>query len=98
MGPEKLFENKVRKLLESNGAYVVKHFGCAFTKSGVPDLLVCLNGKFLAIEVKAEKGKASDLQLHNIAQIQASGGIAMVLYPKDFDKFKSFVLQLAHNK
>lgn len=95
MGPEKKFELKVRKFLEEQGAYVIKYFGCAFTKSGVPDLLVCFNGKFIAIEVKSEAGKPSDLQLHNIELIQKSGGIAMVLYPKDFDKFKAFVLQLS---
>ena len=88
---EKTFEHKIRDFLKSNGCYVVKYFGCAYTKSGVPDLLTCVNGRFIAIEVKSDTGRPSELQLVNIKQIQDAGGIAIVLYPKDWDKFKAFI-------
>lgn len=45
----------------------------------------------MAIEVKATKGKPSDLQLWNIEQINQSGGIGIILYPDQFDQFKGMV-------
>lgn len=56
-------------------------------------MLVCVNGYFVAIEVKAAKGKPSELQIYNINKINASGGFSN-FYPKDFDLFKEFVEHL----
>lgn len=67
-------------------------------RSGIPDLLCCVNGYFVAIEVKASKGKPSELQLWNIKKIKEAGGIAMVLYPKDFEDFKKLILDLKEEK
>ena len=91
MAAEKLFENKIKKYLKDNGCWYVKYFANGYTKSGIPDLLVCVNGYFVAIEVKAPKGKPSDLQLWNIEQINQSGGIGIILYPDQFDQFKEMV-------
>lgn len=46
---EKLFERKIREYLESRGHCVVKYFANGYTKSGIPDLLACVNGRFVAI-------------------------------------------------
>lgn len=88
MASEKAFENKVKTFLKSMGAYFIKTHGDRFSRVGTPDILACLNGRFVAVEVKAENGKPSELQLYHIKQIKESGGIAYILYPKDFDKFK----------
>ena len=88
MAREKVFENKLKKYLKSKGAWVLKYWGgSVYTQAGVPDLLVCYNGKFIGIEVKAETGHASELQLNTIEQIKKAGGIAFVLFPHDYDKF-----------
>lgn len=95
MAAEKLFENKVKAFLKSQGCWFVKYWGGGqFTKAGIPDLLVCCKGKFIALEIKAANGKPSELQLYNIEAIQKAGGLAMVLYPKDFEKFKELVKNL----
>lgn len=92
MGAEKQFENRIKMFLEGRGAWFIKYWaGAAFTKSGVPDILACVNGYFVAIEVKAPNGKASDLQLYNIHKIKAAGGFAFVLYPSAFDQFVKFI-------
>ena len=91
MAAEKNFENRIKKYLKDKGCWYVKYFANEFTRSGVPDILACVNGYFVAIEVKAPKGKPSDLQLWNIEQINKSGGIGIVLYPDKFDKFKEMV-------
>lgn len=98
MAAEKNFENRVKAFLKSKGCWFIKYWGGGqFTKAGVPDLLVCCNGHFLAVELKAPNGKPSALQLHTIEEIKKSGGTAIVLYPKGFDEFKLFVENLLKN-
>lgn len=96
MAAEKNFENRVKAFLKEQGCWVLKYWGGGqFTKAGIPDLLVCCNGHFLAIELKAPNGRPSPLQLHTIEEIKKAGGAALVLYPKDFESFKRFVADLA---
>lgn len=92
---EKNFENRIKKFLKEQGCYFIKYWGGGqFTKSGIPDLLICCNGYFVAVEVKAENGKPSELQLWNIEEIKKAGGIAMVLYPNQFEEFKKIIFSL----
>ncbi|MFL8968920.1 VRR-NUC domain-containing protein [Helcococcus kunzii] len=94
---ESHFQTKVINYLKSKGCYVIKYWGGGkFTKAGVPDLLVCCNGIFLGIELKAPNGKPSKLQLYNLDQIKKSGGIGILLYPKDFNKFKTRVEEICN--
>lgn len=95
MAQEKTYENKIKRFLDDIGAYHVKYFGCAFSQSGVPDLLVCINGSFVAIEVKGDKGKPSALQLHNLDKIHWSGGYAILAYPDDWDNLKELLGKIA---
>ena len=88
MEREKIFERRVRKYLDSIGAWHIKIWGNAFQRSGVPDIIGCIKGKFFALEIKAEKGHPSELQLYEIRKIKESGGYARVLYPKEFESFK----------
>ena len=94
MAQEKQFENKIKKYLSERGAWVFKVAGGGFQRSGVPDLVCCLNGKFLGIEVKASNGRLSELQLWNIEQIKKAGGVAMVLYPEQWEEFKELIEQM----
>ncbi len=97
MAEEKSFEDRVKNFLKEQGCWFVKYWagtarnGKNYTKKGIPDLLVNLDGYFMAIELKATKGRPSKLQLYNLKQITKGNGIAILLYPKDFDKFKKFV-------
>lgn len=97
MAAEKNFENKIKGFLKEQGAWQIKYWaGSQFTKSGIPDILSCVNGYFVAIEVKAPNGKPSELQLHTIKKIREAGGFAFVLYPSGFDTFKKFIKGLKH--
>ena len=91
IGNEKIFENKIKKYLRSKGCYVVKFFANSFTKVGVPDLICTVNGYFLAIEVKAQDGHPSELQLHNVEQIRKAGGFAYVVYPSGWERLKAII-------
>ena len=69
MAQEKNYENKVKDYLKSIGSYFIKTHGDRFSKSGTPDIVACVNGHFVAAEVKAENGKPSELQLYHLEQI-----------------------------
>lgn len=94
MGPEKIFENKIKKFIEDHGGWQVKFFANSYTRTGIPDILACINGYFVAIEVKAQNGTPSLLQQKCCADIRNAGGFAFILYPSGFDKFKHFIYGL----
>lgn len=89
MGSEKVFENKIKTYLKSIGAYFIKTHGDRFSRVGTPDIIACVDGIFIAIEVKAATGKPSELQIHHIEEIKKAGGLGYILYPRDFEKFKN---------
>lgn len=91
---EKAYENKIKDFIESVGGWWVKFHGNAFTRDGVPDLLCCVKGHFLAVEVKGDGGKPSSLQIHEINKIKEAGGSAGVYYPKDFERLKDDIRSL----
>lgn len=91
MAQEKIFENKIKKYLKDKGCYCVKYFGCNYSTSGTPDILACVNGHFVAIEVKAQTGKPSELQMAKIRQIRECGGFGYVVYPSGWDRLKAII-------
>lgn len=94
MGPEKRFENKIKHWLTEHGAYHVKFFANGMTKRGVPDILASINGYYVGIEVKADNGHPSELQLYNVDQIRKSGGYAWIVYPTGWSELQEKLLQL----
>lgn len=100
---EKDFENEIRKFLDQKGIYHFKFWGGNFktshgsfvrTKKGVPDLICCVNGVFVGLEIKQENGKPSDEQIQNLNKINYSGGLGFLVYPKDFKLLKICIEKL----
>ena len=91
MAAEKEFEQKVKAYLKEQGCWVLKTWSNGIQREGVPDLLVCCNGFFLGVESKAPNGKPSELQLWNVDKIRNANGVAIVLYPDQFEQFKTLV-------
>lgn len=56
-----------------------KEHGGQFGTAGIPDLVVCYRGRFLAFEVKTPRGKSTVLQTATIRQIMRAGGIATIV-------------------
>ena len=77
--------------VKPTGYYEKRWGGGTYTKSGLPDMHICVKGRSIDIEVKAPTGKPSELQLFMIKQINNSECRAMLLYPKDFEKFKKII-------
>lgn len=67
--------------------------------SGTPDLLLCVNGTFVALELKKDaKSKPTELQKHNLNRIIQAGGLAFVVYPENWqDVFNTLKLLSGEN-
>ncbi len=77
--PEAKVKAKIKALLKKYGVYYAMPIGTGYGNAGVPDFLCCAGGQFLAIEAKANGGKPTALQLKNINEINACGGVALVV-------------------
>jgi len=56
-----------------------KEHGGQFGAAGLPDIIVCFKGRFVAFEVKTAAGKLTVLQTITLKRIQAAGGTAEVV-------------------
>lgn len=77
--PEAIVKKKVVELLTKNGIY---HFFAAangYGRAGIPDIICCHRGVFLAIECKAGKNKPTALQVREMQRIDAAGGVSLVV-------------------
>ena len=92
---ESVIQKEIIDLLqEQPKVYLVKVHSA--TKAGVPDILTCIHGRFVALEVKTLKGKASELQLTNIKRIREAGGLAFVVRSRD--EVKHIINQLMNGE
>ena len=54
--------------------------------SGTPDLIMCINGHFVALELKkSANAKGTRLQRYNIDKIQGAFGYAAIVHPDNWD-------------
>lgn len=56
-----------------------KEHGGMYVTAGIPDIICCYRGKFVAFEVKTETSKTTALQESVINKIQKCGGKAAVV-------------------
>ena len=92
MTPEGKVKKKVLEILTSNGAYYCMPVTGGYGRSGVPDIIACFHGKFLAIECKAGKNLPTALQLKAINDIRSAGGRALVIYEDNLEELE-FVIK-----
>jgi hypothetical protein len=107
MAGEKNFETRLKNWLEAEGIYPLgqafpvpvppcgyyekRWGGGRYVKSGLPDMRIVVNGLAFEVELKASNGTPSELQKHNIKQINGCGGIGLILYPEGFETFKAMI-------
>jgi Holliday junction resolvase len=77
--PEKKVKDKVVKILKENEVYYFFPATYGMGRSGVPDIICCVNGRFLAIECKAGDNKPTVLQQRELKAIADAGGSALVV-------------------
>ena len=77
--PEYKVKAIVTNILDEHDVYYFKPATHGYGRSGVPDVVACYNGTFIAIECKAGSNKPTKLQEREIARIKGAGGIALVI-------------------
>lgn len=80
MANETKIQKQIQGYIQSLGGYVFKIHGDIFMRSGIPDIICCLKGRFVGIEAKDIGNSPSELQLAHIRQIRKAGGIGFVAY------------------
>ena len=80
--PEKKVKAKVVEILKAHGVYYFFPATFGMGRGGVPDIVCCYRGKFIAVECKAGAGKTTALQDRELEAIKAAGGAAIVVNEK----------------
>ena len=87
MQPETKFKQKVlAKLKAIPGLYYIKVQQVSVR--GIPDVIICYHGKFVAWELKVGKNKVKtgSLQEYNLNLIKKAGGVAIEVTPQNFEQ------------
>lgn len=93
---EKDIEKKIKKWLKDNNFYFFKVHGSSFMQPGIPDIVSCINGHFVGIEVK-NKGKLwnqSEEQKIHQQLIEKAGGLYILT--SDLETVKEKLCDLIH--
>jgi Holliday junction resolvase len=96
--PENAVKAAVVKLLKKYGVYYFFPATHGYGRSGVPDIICCVNGKFLAIECKAGSGNTTALQDKEINAIRTAKGIAAVVRETNLDMIEQILKELTDDK
>ena len=89
--PEKKVKTQVKKQLDEMGIYHFSPFQAGMGRAGIPDIIACYRGLFLAIECKAGKGKTTALQEREINAIRAAKGLAFVINEENVNNLKELL-------
>ena len=83
---EEAFQAKVLKTLRRL-PYVQAFKASDFYVRGLPDIIICANGHFVAWELKARKNASKrPLQEYTLQAIRDAGGHATIVYPSNFEE------------
>lgn len=75
---EQQLQKQILNYLKAKGYYAIKVITA--NRAGCPDILACIQGRFVGIEVKVGRNKASELQLSHMRAIDKAGGLAALVY------------------
>ena len=92
---ESTLQKKVIKELRAQGCYVFKVVGGPAQQRGTADLLICADGRFVAIELKIPGKDAGPLQKIELQKVRNAGGKAEVF--DDAENIRRFIQAIIHN-
>lgn len=78
-------ESKLSRVIQTElrkyGAWCIKIHGSEFMPAGIPDILICYKGRFMAFETKLpeKRSNTSVMQERVMEKIRAAGGHAQVV-------------------
>lgn len=93
---EKQLQDKCIRYLKDKGIYALNLYGDGHSGKGKPDLIVCLDGRFIAFELKVGLNDLQDDQKIHRARILRSGGLHYT--PYTLEEFIQIIERLKHEK
>lgn len=93
MTPEGKVKEKIKQVLREHGAYYHMPVQNGMGKPSL-DFIGCVNGRFLAVEAKAERGSLTLRQKATIADMEAAGAFVLVIQGVDdpaFDQLERYL-------
>jgi Holliday junction resolvase len=96
--PEGKVKKEVVNLMNKYDVYYFFPATHGYGRSGVPDVVGCVRGKFIAIECKAGDNKPTALQEREISNIQKAKGHVMVVNEGNIDLLEQVLKELTHDK
>jgi len=89
--PEKKVKETVKKTLDAMGIWHFSPFQAGMGRAGIPDIIACYAGRFVAIECKAGKGKTTALQEREIDAIRKAKGLAFIINEDNMHNLKELL-------
>lgn len=89
---KKCLEWTRKQAKEGKPILAINQHGSAFATRGVADVLLCINGQFVAIELKVGTNKPTELQLSFIEKVKKANGKGFIVY--SLEEFKKIVQNL----
>lgn len=99
MKPETLFRRSVLTFLkkyELKGLITIVTIQNVAVR-GVSDIILCVLGKFWAVELKAEGGSATALQNRFLQNVARSSGVSWIVHPNNFEYFKQAIKEAVND-
>ena len=90
--PEKKVKDNVKKTLDSMGIWHFSPYQAGMGRAGIPDIIACYKGMFVAIECKAGKGKTTALQERELNLIRSAGGVSFVVNEDNLDEVERTIV------
>lgn len=92
MTREKNLQDKCIAYLKKNNIYYLNLYGDGFSGKGKPDIVTCINGKFVAFELKVKANNMQDAQKIHKLRIERSKGLHFI--PYTLNEFISIIEKL----
>lgn len=89
--PEGKVKAKLKKVLDEMGIWHFSPFQAGMGRAGIPDVIACYEGRFVAFECKAGRGKTTALQEREINAIRKAKGLAFVINEANVDNTKELL-------
>jgi len=89
--PEWKVKKAVRLMLDKLGAYHFMPPANGFGRAGIPDIIACIDGHFIAIECKAGKGQTTALQDRELNAILNAGGTTYIARENNLDELQQLL-------
>ena len=93
--PESKVKKRVREMLDTLGIYHFMPPANGFGRAGIPDIIACMDGHFIAIECKAGSGKTTALQERELERIQNAGGTTFIARETNIDELQRILREKA---